>query len=348
MRRLIMLSLCAALLASGLAAAQERQRLPADCRREVMALCRGAGGRDAIRACVRNRIAELSEDCRTAIVERALSRGRGEAARGDERARPASGGSELSFGSDARQRLDYWPAARPGDGAAPPPLVLFIHGGGWSIGDKRQGAGDKPAYYTGLGYAFASTNYRLVPDVTPADQAADIAAAIAMLRRDAAQLGHDPDRIVLMGHSAGAHLAALVATDERYLAAAGVPMQAIAGVVLLDGAGYDVPRQMAGARLLTERLYRPAFSDDPARQRALSPITHTGGSDARRWLILHVAERADAADQSRRLAEALRSGGATVDLHGIAGASHMSVNRDAGRAGTTEGEAIAGFLRRIQ
>lgn len=347
MRRLIILALSAALLASGVVVAQEQQRLPADCRREVMALCRGAGGRDAIRACVRNRIAELSEDCRSAIIERAMARGGGEAARTGERARPARGGSELAFGSDARQRLDYWPAARRTDAGGPPPLVLFIHGGGWSIGDKRQGAGDKAAYLTSLGYAFASTNYRLVPSVTPAEQAADIAAAIAMLRRDAAQLGHDPDRIVLMGHSAGAHLAALAATDERYLAAAGVPMQAIAGVVLLDGAGYDVPRQMAGARLLAERFYRPAFSDDPARQRELSPVTHTGGSDARRWLILHVAERADAADQSRRLAEALRAGGAEVDLRGIAGASHMSVNRDAGRAGTAEGEAIAAFLRGI-
>ena len=74
--------------------------------------------------------------------------------------------------------------------------MLFIHGGGWSIGDKRQGAGDKPAYYTGLGYAFASTNYRLVPDVTPADQAADIAFNFVHALSERVLIGSEREVIV--------------------------------------------------------------------------------------------------------------------------------------------------------
>lgn len=336
-RASILIGLALVTLAGG-AMAQSGAALPPGCRQEIVRLC--GRDRDAMRGCLRSRAAELSAQCRTALVERAGAQ------RGREggRAAPAIGGSELSFGDDARQRLDYWPAAAGNAGA--PPLILFIHGGGWSIGDKRQGAGDKSVTYPAMGYAFASTNYRLVPAVTPADQAADIAAAVALLRRDAVRLGHDPDRIVLMGHSAGAHLAALVATDPRYLQGAGVPMAAIAGVILLDGAGYDVPRQMADAPGL-DRFYRPAFGDDPARQRALSPINHVGGEDAARWLILHVAERDQSAEQSRLLGNALRAAGASVEVRGIARASHMSINRDAGRPGTIEGEAIAAFLRGV-
>ena len=100
---------------------------------------------------------------------------------------------------------------------------MFVHGGGWSIGDKRTGAGVKAAHFTAQGWAFASVNYRLVPGATVEQQANDIASAIAFARIHAAENGLDPDRIVVMGHSAGAHLAALVGTDPRYLKAAGVP-----------------------------------------------------------------------------------------------------------------------------
>src|SRR6185295_12265543 len=146
---------------------------------------------------------------------------------------------EIAYGGDARQRLDFTPAA----GQSGAPLVLFIHGGAWSLGDKAM-AGHMAAHFHERGYAFASVDYRLVPDADPHQQAEDVAAAISRLIADAPRLGIDRARVMIMGHSAGAHLAALVGTDPSYLAAHHLPISAIGGVVLLDGAGYDVAAQM--------------------------------------------------------------------------------------------------------
>ena len=96
-----------------------------------------------------------------------------------------------------------------------------------------------------LGLAAAAINYRLVPGATVEDEAADVAASLKYLIDHAAALGIDPSRIVLMGHSAGAHLVALVGTDERYLKAADLSFASISGVIPVDGAAYDVPRQIA-------------------------------------------------------------------------------------------------------
>ncbi|MCA3255869.1 MAG: alpha/beta hydrolase, partial [Alphaproteobacteria bacterium] len=114
---------------------------------------------------------------------------------------PAS--QTVAYGTAPEQAVDVYGAGA----GAKKPLVLFIHGGGWSLGDRKQSVGAKADHFTGTGYVFASTGYRLVPAATVEEQAADVAAAIAALRRDAARLGVDPDRIALVGHSAGAHLA---------------------------------------------------------------------------------------------------------------------------------------------
>ena len=120
----------------------------------------------------------------------------------------------LSYGSNPLQVLDFYRAQGT---AKPAPLVLFVHGGGWKRGSKDNAAGGwKQIHYPASGYAYASINYRLVPDATVEQQAADVAAALAHLLTRADALGIDRTRVVLMGHSAGAHLVALVGTDERY------------------------------------------------------------------------------------------------------------------------------------
>lgn len=250
------------------------------------------------------------------------------------------GAIEASYGPDPNQRFDYYAPA----GDMRPPLVLFIHGGGWSRGDKRHATGAKAAHFTAKGYAFASLNYRLVPQVTVEQQAADVAAAIALLRGSAMRSNHDGERIVLMGHSAGAHLAALVATDPSYLAAAGVPLSSIKGVILLDGAGYDIPAQMGGRRNLVSGMYDAAFGTDPARQRALSPTHHAAAPNAANWLILPIERRADSIAQSRALAAALNKAGARATVAPVPGESHGSLNKGLGEAGDFATSKIDAFL----
>jgi arylformamidase len=200
--------------------------------------------------------------------------------------------AERAYGADPRQRLDFTPGVR-----ADAPLVLFIHGGAWSFGDKRIAA-HMARHFHARGYAFASINYRLVPDVAVEQQADDVAAALASL------IGRARLPVVLIGHSAGAHLAALVGTDPRYLSGYRIPLSAIAGVVLLDGAGYDVPGQIGSAGPLLRRMYVRAFGSDGAAQRRLSPIVHAAAPNAGEFLILHVAGRPDSRAQSEALADA--------------------------------------------
>lgn len=307
-----MLAMAAMVAAHG-AAAQRMERLPEECRSPKLRLCLVLGA-EARQQCALGAIQELPDSCRKLISERAAMR-----------AGPLPAGwREARFGSDPRQSLDW---VLPADVKGKVPVLLFIHGGGWSIGDKRMAVADKAAHFTAKGWAFASTNYRLVPQATVEQQAADVAAAVALLRQ---QSGVDPDRIVLMGHSAGAHLAALVATDPNYLAAAGVPLRAVRGVVLLDGAGYDVVQQMANPRNRVQTMYTQAFSTDPKRQAALSPQRHAASPNAGAWLILPVAGRKDSVAQSEGLAAAVRAGGATARVAPQAGKTHASLNKQLG------------------
>lgn len=247
-------------------------------------------------------------------------------ARAQTAADPAA--DQLRYGDDPLQAIDYWRAEKPGA-----PLVVFVHGGGWKRGDKSNATGRaKIAHYHALGYAFASINYRLVPEATVEEQAKDVADALAALRRQAGALGFDPRRIVLMGHSAGAHLVALVGTDMRYFERAGLKPDAVRGIVPLDGAAYDVARQMTQAGPLMARTYAQAFGTDPARQRALSPTLNAAKPNAPGFLILHV-DRADGKEQAEALAAALRKAGTPTEIAALEGKGlrgHMQINRSMG------------------
>ena len=314
----------------GVALAQ-RERLPAECRQEIVQLCRGAEG--GFRQCIRTAMPKLSDPCRKAIGARASAA-----------SPPAPGTVEHAYGADPKQRLDL---VKP-EGVAKAPVLLFVHGGGWSIGDKTHAAGSKAKWANAQGWAFASANYRLVPQATVEQQAADLASAIAWLRANAAKEGLDPDRIVLMGHSAGAHLAALVGTDPQYLKAAGVPMEAIKGVVLLDGAGYDIVEQSAAPRNPVKSRYDAAFGADPKRQAALSPTLQAAAPNVARWLILPIERRQDSQSQSKGLADALNRAGASATVVAVPGESHGSLNKGLGEAGDFATEQLEGFLAGLQ
>lgn len=248
----------------------------------------------------------------------------------------------IAYGDDPAQRIDFY---APPAGSGPAPLVVFIHGGAWRMGDKAMATGEKAAFFHHEGYAFAAINYRLVPEASVEDEADDVAAAVASIRGRAPELGVDPRRIALIGHSAGAHLAALVASDPQYLMARGMSLKAIRAVVLLDGAAYDVPRQIAAAGPLMRRLYRAAFGDDPERQVSLSPIAHAGGPNARAFQMVCATQRADSCPQATDLADALEVAGTPATLLPVDGASHRDLNRNIGMAGDPTSAAIAAFLR---
>lgn len=252
---------------------------------------------------------------------------------------------ELSYGDEPLQKLDYWRPAAAGS-----PLVVFVHGGGWQRGDKRTATGgQKPGHFLSQGYGFASVNYRLVPACTVEQQAQDVAAALAFLMRQSNSLGFDASRVVLMGHSAGAHLSALVGTDMRYLKEAGLGPKSLRGVVPLDGACYDVPRQIAQGGAAMRDTYIQAFGDEKERQLALSPAHHAAAPNAPAFLLLHV-QRADGTAQARALGEALREAGTPAEVHGFEGSGlqgHTEINRRLGDPAYPATPVVDEWLKRL-
>ncbi len=320
-------------------------RLPQACRAEIVNLC-GAGGqgdRSQMRTCLREKAGELSDTCRSELRKRFEQRRRG----GEERKAPATPPTQtLNYGSDSLQALDLWVPA----GAKNAPLVLFVHGGGWKRGSKNNATSRAmPAHMLAAGYAFASIDYRLVPRNTVEEQASDVAAALAYLLKRADALGIDRRRVVLTGHSAGAHLVALVGTDERYLRSAGLSFADIDGVMPNDGAAYDVASQFAMAGPKMQQTYVQAFGTEPARQAKLSPTLQAASPNAPAFLLLHV-QRADAVVQSKALAEALQKGGSQAEIAGFPGEGlrgHMEINRKLGQPDYPATAVMDAWLKKV-
>jgi arylformamidase len=252
----------------------------------------------------------------------------------------------LPYGSSSDQTYDVWPAQ---GGSGPAPLVMFVHGGGWTSGSKDSASGPYTSgYYPSEGYAYASINYRLVPTVTVEDEAADVVAALKSLLDHADELGIDPRRVVIMGHSAGAHLVALVGTDDSYLAAAGLSESSLRGVIAIDGAAYDVPTQVAAGGIMHDR-YLEAFSTDPVRQQALSPTAHAAAPNAPAFLLPHV-QRPDGIAQADELAAALQAAGTSaeeVSFPGTGLAGHADINRRLGDPSYAETPVVDAWLAKV-
>ncbi|MGQ3100049.1 MAG: alpha/beta hydrolase [Sphingopyxis solisilvae] len=266
---------------------------------------------------------------------------------GVEQGPKAPGGETISYGRDPLQVLDIW---RAKNAAGPAPLIVYVHGGGWQRGSKDNVTGRfKPVHYPDQGYAFASINYRLVPAATVEQQAADVAGAVRALIDRAGSLGIDRRRIVLMGHSAGAHLVALVGTDERYLKGAGLSFADIAGVIPNDGAAYDVPTQMKDGPPIMQKTYVQAFGTDPARQKALSPTAHAAAPNAREFLLLYV-QRPDGVRQAKALGDALVAGGSRVEHGSFPGEGlkgHAEINRSLGDPAYPATSTVDAWLKRV-
>jgi acetyl esterase/lipase len=140
--------------------------------------------------------------------------------------------TNLAYGAHPRHRLDVYLPVKPA--GSPVPLVLFWHGGRWSSGDKA-GYRFVGSALAELGYATMIANYRRYPQVKMAGFMDDAARAALWAAQHAADFEADPRQIYLMGHSAGAHMAALLALDGRHFAAPGRGAPQIAGVIGLSG-----------------------------------------------------------------------------------------------------------------
>lgn len=247
-----------------------------------------------------------------------------------------------------RQVLDVY--SPPGAKALP--VVFWIHGGGWQTGDKTS-IQLKPQAFMDKGFVFVSTNYRLLPGVDMATIVRDIARSIRWVHDHIAEHGGDPKRLLIMGHSAGAQLAALICTDDRYLKAEGLSLTITKGCVPVDGDTYDVPAiiETAETRRRVHGLpqakfgHREKFGNDPAKHRDFSAVTHVAKDKGiPPFLILYVAEHPDTSAQAQRLGNALKDAGVPVTLVGGKETTHNKINADLGLPDDPSTKALFEFL----
>ena len=247
-----------------------------------------------------------------------------------------------------RQVLDIYAP----EGAKDLPVVFWIHGGGWQTGDKSD-VQTKPRAFTERSFVFVSTNYRLLPKVEMETIFRDVAKSLGWVHKHIAEHGGDPTRIFVMGHSAGAQLAALVCTDDRYLKAEGVPFEMLKGCVPVDGDTYDVPAiiETAETRRRVHKQpqakfgHREKFGNDPAKHRDFSAVTHVASDKGiPPFLILHVAEHPDVSAQAQRLGNALQEAGVPVQVFGASDTTHGRINANLGQPGDPATQELFEFI----
>jgi acetyl esterase/lipase len=219
---------------------------------------------------------------------------------------------DLAYGDHARQRLDLY---LPDDRGKPTPTVVFFYGGRWSYGAK--------ADYRFVGQALASrgyvaviADYRVYPEVRFPAFVEDGARAIRWVHERIADYGGDPGRLHLMGHSAGAHIAALLALDDRFLGAVGLDPGQIEGVLGLAGPYDFLP--------LTEADLEAIFPE-PVRLES-QPIRFAGaGSAPSLWLATGTDDKTVQPGNSTRLAAAIGAAGGEVVTRSYPNIGHVGI-----------------------
>jgi acetyl esterase/lipase len=243
---------------------------------------------------------------------------------------------------------------------------VWIHGGGWRKGDKRIGARKKADLFTNHRYLFASINYRLSPaESNPdperadpgrirfPDHPTDVGEALGWLRHNVAERGGDPRRFVLMGHSAGAHLAALVATDPEFGRAHGFAARRVRGFVSLDSPAFDIAaaadpagdRHRASREMLWNAFATPDENERTNAWQLGSPLRFAEPADPPGLLVTQAAidERVD---EAHRMAVAL--GGPPAGRVLAVGLDHREINHAVGQRPDPSGvtSAVLSFVRR--
>ncbi|WP_244173264.1 alpha/beta hydrolase [Caballeronia temeraria] len=218
----------------------------------------------------------------------------------------------IAYGKGPRQRLDVY---TPGSGAlGNRPVVVYFYGGGWQSGHRKDSRPIAQAL-AAHGIVTVAPDYRIYPDAVFPGFLDDPAAAVRWTRDHAREFGGDPGRIFLMGHSSGAHMAAMLATDPRYLAAQGIANTSLAGMIGLAGPYAAIP---------TSDPHMDEIFPDALRAGAL-PIAFISGKEPPMLLAAGTADTDVDPRNSDRFAEALRAHHDNVELKKYPGYGHDTI-----------------------
>ena len=225
------------------------------------------------------------------------------------------------------------------------PVLVFVHGGSWKRGDKDAYGGAYGAMGRSLaaeGVAVAVINYRLTPEVRHPEHARDVARAVSWVYDKASLYGWNARKIVLVGHSAGAHLCSLTALDAAYLKVHGLTPDVIGGVVGVSGI-YDLTRLGVTGQL----LFQDVFGVRDEQLQSASPALRVQGKPAP-FLLLYADNDIPTFDyQTRRLESALDQSGGTVRSVEIPDRNHRDIIAGLGRKGDPVRDEVLRFLKEL-
>ncbi len=238
------------------------------------------------------------------------------------------------------------------------PVVVFIHGGGWAIGDKRNKPSSKINLFEDLKYIYVSINYRLSPfpyqpnnpgRILHPTHVQDVAKAIKYIYDNIENYGGNKNKIAIMGHSAGAHLASLVATDPRYLNEQGLKTSIFKGVISLDTQASDIFYAMQHTYEGSDiyKIYINAFGESPKVWKDASPINYVNKSKADNWIVVYRGSQTRTTNQLR-FVEALNKSGKQVIGIDAKNYSHAGVNDAVGDLDDTViNKTVVDFLNSV-
>ncbi len=222
------------------------------------------------------------------------------------------------------------------------PVIVFFHGGGWKSGDKSM--------YEKLGKTFAARNivtvipdYGLSPDVIYPENVYDVSAALKWVKDNIQQYGGDPNLIFPMGHSAGAHLVALVMLDPKYFTDVHMVNKDMAGAVLLSGV-YDLsPERLKGEFL--DNMIEQSFGNDKQVRSEASPVNHVSFDTPVLYVLYASLDYKILKDQAERLYKGLTREGAPVKKAVVRGRGHVTIISRVGNPGDKTTELIDEFVK---
>ena len=248
--------------------------------------------------------------------------------------------SDVAYGSDPRQRMDvYLPSSTVTTATSGKlPVIFMVHGGGWRTGDKAMDrvVENKVTHWVPRGFILVSANYRMLPETPPLEQARDVARALARAQALSREWGGDANRFILMGHSAGAHLVALLTASPVLARQQGAGPWL--GTVALDSAAMDVVQVMKARHF---RLYDQAFGSDPAIWAAASPTLQLT-ADAAPLLAVCSSRRDDSCAQAKGLKARADALGVRVEVL-PQDLSHKQINEELGLPGAYT-QAVDAFI----
>ncbi|RSZ30437.1 MULTISPECIES: alpha/beta hydrolase [unclassified Variovorax] len=243
------------------------------------------------------------------------------------------------YGPDARQRMDVYLPPNAKDA----PVLVLVHGGAWMFGNKEAASvvNQKVAHWVrDQGFILVSVGYRFVPQVDVMQQAQDVARAVATAQASAPSWGGDAGRFVLMGHSAGAHLVALLSASPDIARQQGA--RPWLGAVALDSAALDTAALMQRRHM---PFYDRVFGSDPAYWRTVSP-TGTLARGAPPMLLVCSTQRRDGScTQAREFAARIAAAGGRAEV-APEDLSHAQINAELGLPGAYTATVDA-FIRSL-